>query len=404
MTVATTSSRRHYLTWTAVSHGLNAATNVLLVVLLARSLSVRDFGIIAMGLAFLPLVVAGLRGFVFEPAVVHGDLSGRSTRRVLTDSGMAGLAAGICLLVTVVGLKGPILLATILFVGAVATVVEEGARWLLFGLDRPRAGATLDIVWAVVQVGGLVLAMNSATTAAAAWTTGALASAGAGCFALRRNANRDGDRTVTRVWQWGLEYVVAAGGLQLAVLLAPITGGIEVAAGLRGAMTLLGATSVLLGGAQQAVAGRLRWLDDAAPLRVWGMRIGLGLGLLVALGSLPLLAIGDGLGTELLGATWAATRVVLPALILQRVATAVACGPAFVLRKRADHTAGLWWRLALTTVTLIAVLIGAGLGSEVGAAWALAIGATASVPIWFAMLHKVDREARPAGQASAVTE
>lgn len=377
-----------------MSQGLNAATNLLLVLLLARSLSVRDFGIIAMGLAFLPLVVAGLRGFVFEPAVVHGDLSGRSTRRVLTDSGMAGVAAGVCLLATVIGLKGPILLAAMLFVGAVATAVEEGARWLLFGLDRPRAAATLDIVWAVVQVAGLVFAVASATMAAAAWTTGALASAGAGCLALRRLASRDGGRPVERVWQWGLEYIIAAGGLQLAVLLAPITGGVEVAAGLRGAMSLLGATSILLGGAQQAVAGRLRLLDDGAPLQLWGIRIGTGLGFLVALGSLPLLAIGDGLGNQLLGPTWAATRVVLPALIAQRVATAITCGPAFVLRKRADHTAGLWWRLVLTTVTLVAVLIGAGLGSEVGAAWALAIGATLSVPIWFGMVRKADRKAR----------
>jgi O-antigen/teichoic acid export membrane protein len=382
------SSPRQYVGWTAVSHGLNAGTNVLLILLLARSLPVRDFGVIAMGLAFLPLVVAGLRGFVFEPAVVHGDLSGGSTRRLLADSAVAGLGVGACLVATVVALRGPLLLAGILFVGAAATVVQEGARWVLFGRDRPRAGAGLDILWAVVQAGGLLLATSSATVAATAWTAGAVASAAAGYVALSRQTYSTGGGRTKRVWQWGLEYIVAAGALQLAVLLAPIAGGVEIASGLRGAMSLLGVSAVILGGAQQAVAGRLRWLDDTDSLHRWGVLTGLGLGLLVALASVPFLAIGDSLGRQLLGETWPATRVVLPALVVQRIATAMACGPAFVLRKRAGHTTGLRWRLLLTTLTLVGVLIGGATGSELGAAWALAIGAIVSVPIWAGMLRQ----------------
>lgn len=386
MSFATKSSRCHHLTWTTVSHGLNAGTNVLVTLLLARSLPARDFGIIAMGLAFLPLVVAGLRGFVYEPAIVHDDLSPGSRRRVLADSAVAGLIVGAFLLATVVALRGPMLLAGVLVVGAMATVVQEGARWLLFGLDRPRAGASLDIAWAVIQVGGLLFSTTSPTVVALAWAGGAVVSAMAGCVICLRHTRAEEHKT-QRVWQWGLEYIVAAGGLQLAVLLAPITGGLHVAGGLRGAMSLLGATSVLLGGAHQAVASRLRQLDDTHALHRWGVRLGLGLGLLVAVASAPLLAMSDSLGEQLLGDTWSATSVVLPVLIVQRVATAIACGPAFVLRKRADHTSGLWWRLLLTTLTLIGVLIGAAVGSELGAAWALAIGATVSVPVWMHMLR-----------------
>lgn len=387
MTVARRWSALHYLTWTAISHALNAGTNVLLIFLLARSLSVRSFGIIAMGLVFLPLVIAALRGAIFEPAVVHGNFSRDSTRRVLIDSGIAGVGAGACLLATVVALKGPLLLAGILFVGVVATVIQEGARWLLFGLGRSRSGASLDVLWTLVQLGGLLIATDSALVAAAAWATGAMASAGAGCLALRQGSNLPGPCDTQRIWQWGLEYVVAAGGLQLAILLAPITGGVQVASGLRGAMSLLGAVTVLLGGAQQAVAGRLRWVEESASLRQWGVRLGIGLGLLAAIGSIPLLAIGDPLGRQLLGDTWPAARLVLPPLIIQRIATAVACGPTFVLRKRAHHTAGLQWRLILTALTLIAVFVGAAIGSEVGAAWALAIGAAVSVPIWMRLLY-----------------
>lgn len=390
MTVPRRGSALHYLTWTAISHALNAGTNVLLIFLLARSLSVRAFGITAMGLVFLPLVVAALRGAIYEPAVVHGDLSRGSARRVLIDSGIAGLAAGACLVATVVVLKGPLPLAAILFVGVVATVIEEGGRWLLFGLGRSRSGAGLDILWTSVQLGGLVIATDSAVIAAAAWAAGAVAAAGAGCLTLRQGPDLSEPCNAKRIWQWGLEYVVAAGGLQLAVLLAPITGGVQVASGLRGAMSLLGATTVLLGGAQQAVAGRLRWIEEGASLRRWGIRLGIGLGLLAAFGSIPLLAIGDTLGRHLLGDTWTAARLVLPPLIIQRIATAVTLGPTFVLRKRLGHTAGLWWRLILTALTLTAVFIGAAIGSEVGAAWALAIGAIVSVPVWVRMLLKPD--------------
>lgn len=380
----------NYLVWTALSQGLNAGTNVLLTVLLARSLEIRDFGAVAMGLVFLPLLVAGLRGLVFEPAVVHSRLGSSTCVAVLRDAAATGLIAATCLVLVIVAAGGPPAVAALLAIGAVATTVEEGARWILFGLDRPRTGAGLDAIWAVVQVAGLLVAWDSAVAAAGAWSAGAALSALAGWVAVRSHATPAQESRPGRVWQWGIEYVVAAGGLNLAVLLAPLTGGIQVAAGLRGAMTLLGATSIILGGAQQAVAGRLRQVDPG-DMRRWGRRIGIGLGVVVALGSLPLLAIDLDLGRQLLGDSWQATRLVLPALIFQRVATAVTCGPAFVLRKVSDHTAGLWWRLALTAATLGGVLAAASLGSERGAAWALAAGAAASVPIWFRMLHRKTR-------------
>jgi O-antigen/teichoic acid export membrane protein len=378
----------HYLGWAAVSQGANAGTNILLLLLLARSLPTRDFGTVAVGLAFVPLVVAGLRGLAFEPAVVHGDLSSETANQVVHDTVVAGAGAGLCLLVTVFVSRGPMVLAGVLALGALATVVEEGIRWILFGMDRPRAGAMLDVIWGVLQVGVVALSVRSPTVAAMAWTAGAVVSAGVGWIGVSRNTEKRHSRPTVRVWQWGFEYVIAAGSLQLAVLVVPITGGVEVAGGLRGAMSILGAASVVLGGTQQAVAGRLHSIKNLESLRRWGLRIAFGLGVLVALVSAPMLAINDSIGHQLLGPTWPAARAVLPILILQKVATAAACGPAFVLRKLADHTAGVWWRAALTFVTLIAVLIGAGFGSEVGAAWVLALSAVASVPIWLRLLMK----------------
>jgi O-antigen/teichoic acid export membrane protein len=395
------SSSVYYLSWTALSQVLNAGTNVLLMVLLARSLPIRDFGTVAMGLVFLPLLVAGLRGLVFEPAVVHSTLSRNTCKRVLRDAGIAGVAAAGFLFLIVLAVDGPLIVAGLLAVGAIATTLEEASRWILFGLDRPRTGAGLDVIWTVVQVSVLLMAWSSSTVAAGAWCAGALCAAVTGWRAVRLHAPTIEESRPARVWQWGLEYMFAAGALNLAVLLAPITGGIHVAAGLRGAMTLLGATSVILGGAQQAVAGRLRRMQEA-DMRRSGRMVGLGLGAVVALSCLPLLAIDLQIGRELLGDSWDATRIVLPALVLQRVATAVTCGPAFVLRKVPDHTVGVWWRLALTVATLVGVLVAASFGSDRGAAWALAVGAAASVPIWFRMLERATR-GRGAPERQTVT-
>lgn len=384
----TSTPRGRYVAWVGVSQALNAATNLLLTIQLARLLSVRGFATTAIGLAALQLVLAGLRGMSFEPAVVHGDLSRSAARQTFADSGLSGLVVAACIVISVLAMKGPVLVGFVLAVGAILTLVQDAARWLLFGLDEPRRAAGLDALWAAVQVGFVALSFRSPLAAAAGWAAGAGASAVAGVFAVRRHAHGESGRPALRVWQWGLEHLVAAGALQLAVILAPLTGGVEVAGGLRGAMSLLGVASILLGAAQQAVTGRLRWVNDDGGMWLVGVRTGAVLGVLVALACLPMLAISDGLGRSLLGATWAATRVVLPILIVQKVAVALSGGPTMALRRRAGHTVGVWWRTGLTALTLAAVLVGASLAGAAGAAWALAGGGLASIPIWTALLWR----------------
>jgi len=390
------SRARHHLLWAAASQGVNAGTNIAVTLQLARLLPARHFATLAIGLAVLPLTVACLRGMDFEPAVVHGDLSRSSAWRMLRHAAVGGFGAAACLVAAVAALDGPLAIGLLLAVGAVATTVQDGSRWLLFGLQEPRRAATLDLVWAVVQMGAMALALGSPTVAALAWSLGAVASAVVGTIAVRRSTEVRPSPPLPRVWQWGLEYVVAAGAPQLALLVAPLTGGVEVAGGLRGALSLLGGATVLLGGAQQAVAARVRRVDDDAELRRLGVRMGIGLGLVVAVACAPLLALGDHLGTALLGESWPATRVVLPILVLQRIATAVACGPAFALRRRLDHTSGLWWRVGLTSVALAFVLVAAEVGSSRGAAWALTVAAVVSVPVWMRMLPRATPGPQPA--------
>lgn len=381
-------SGHHYLAWAGVSQAVNAGTNLLVTLQLARALPVRDFAAVALGLAILALAVAGLRGYSFEPAVVHGDLSRASAQRMLADAALTGLGVGTGIVVLVLAIGGPASTAAIVGVGAVCAVIQDGARWVLIGLSRWRPAAGLDLLWLAVQLAVLVIARGSATGAALSWTAGAVASSAVGWVAVRRRTTAGPSAPARRVWHWGLEYLIASGSIQLAILVAPITGGVELAGVLRGAASLLGAASVLLGAAQQVVATRLRAVKDNAALRTLGVRIGILLGVLVALACLPFLAIGDSLGRQLLGETWPLTRAILPILALQRVATAVAAGPAFVLRKKLGQTSGVWWRAGITATVLLVVLAGSNSGSAFGAAAPLAAGAIVSVPIWMTLLRR----------------
>ncbi len=388
-------SGHRYLAWAGVSQAVNAGTNLLVTLQLARALPVRDFAAVALGLALLALAVAGLRGYSFEPAVVHGDLSRTSAQRMLADAALTGLGVGVTIVIVVLALGGPTATASILAVGAVCAVVQDGARWVLISLSRWQLAAGLDLLWLATQLIVLGIAWGSATGAALSWTVGAIASALAGGVAVRRLTSAGLSSPPRRVWHWGLEYLIASGSLQLAILVAPITGGVELAGVLRGAASLLGAASVLLGAAQQVVVTRLRAVMDNAALRMLGVRIGVLLGGLVAVACLPFLLIGDSLGGQLLGETWPLTRAILPILALQRIATAVAAGPAFVLRKKLGQTSGVWWRAGITAAALFAVLVGSSSGSAVGAALPLACGAVVSIPIWMTLLRRATPESTP---------
>lgn len=381
------SGRLEYLSWTLISQALNAATNLLLTVQLARALSILDFSTAALSLSVLALSVAGLRGWLYEPAIIHGDLSRSSCARLLIESGAISGALALAQSLLVIALGGPIELVVILGAGSIAAVVQDAARFALIALDRPKHAALTDILWMAVQISVLVSIGASGTRPGLAWLAGGVAAALVGAVALARDAPQTSKTPrPTRIWQWGAEYVIASGSLQLAVLVVPLAGNGEIAGGLRGAASLLGVATVLMGGAQQAIVGRLRTISAGRDLWPIGLQAAAILGIVVSLGSLPLLFLPDSAGVRLLGETWPVTAEVLPLLAVQRIASAVAAGPAFVLRREAKQTSGVWWRGGLTMITVAGVIFAAAVADATAVSLVLALGAVASVPIWFNLL------------------
>jgi hypothetical protein len=384
--------RLRYVGWTVVSQALNAFTNLLFTLQLARALPARNFATAALTLAVLALTVAGVRGWLYEPAVVHGDLSRPSCRQVLGNAAASSAVLGLVQVVVVTALSGPVGLVILLVAGSLTAVVQDAGRFLLIAMDRPRAAAASDLVWLIVQV--LILATVGAAgmRAGIAWVAGGVAAALIVIVTVLTNADEPQvARTPRRVWQWGAEHVIASGALQLAVLVVPLTGDVRIAGGLRGAASLLGAATVLMGGAHQAIVGRLRRVSATSDLWALGVRAAILLGVVVSVGSVPLLFLSDSMGTTLLGDTWPMTSKVLPFLVVQRVASAIGSAPAFVLRREATLTSGVWWRTGLTGATVAGVAAAAATGSSAAVGAVLAVGAASSIPIWFGLLAKYRR-------------
>jgi O-antigen/teichoic acid export membrane protein len=406
-------SWRRFIFYSTTSQLFNAGTNALLVILLARSLSQRGFGVQALALTILPLVLAGFRGVSLEPAVVHG--TGKNLPRlVFGDSVRAAIlcALGTVLLPIIAG--GSVAVGALLALGASLAVLEEAGRWLLARSDRPDLAAIADIAWAVVQVAVLATAgLGSAVVVSASWAAGAGVSvllAWGAVFTVLRSGSRAGqldeERSEAPVlhrfrhrrnpgrrnWHWGLEYLAAVSGPQLVLLLAPLGGGVEVAGALSAATSLTGAATVVTGGAQQIAVSRLRLIGSVREMRRWAVIIGVGLGAIVLVCSVPLLFIPTGLGTRLLGQTWAPARAVLPALIVQKTAVAISLGPIFVTRRLPTYRVGLWFRLPVTVAIVAGAVVGAYLDGAQGAALAMAAGAVVSIGIWGGLLARLTRK------------
>lgn len=377
-----------------LANGANSASNVLLVVLLARSTSARDFGSIALVLTLVPLTVAFFRGAVVEPFVgldVNAPRAGGRKQSVVFGAVVGILLATTGLLFLGADMAG---IAVGLAVGAVATILVERDRWSAIGGGRPGQAAVADVGWLCSQVLGLALAPASGVAAAGFWAIGGIVAACVGWAASRKRLSRvevNRPHRKFRPW-WGLEYVMAAANLQAALLVLPITAGVEATGSLRAAASLLGFTTVLTSAGHQIGMVRMRGLTDEGALQREMVVVSVVAALLVLGFTMPLLALPADLGAALLGPTWEGARLVLPIMVLQKVVGTGVIGPMVALRVL-DRSEGLLRdRLLLGIVTVSGSLLGGAWLGAVGAAWVIAGVALCGTLLWFRRVRLSDND------------
>jgi O-antigen/teichoic acid export membrane protein len=397
--------------WNVVDQALSALSNVVLSVLVARSVSAAGFGTFSTAFVIFGIAVAVTRSGVGQPlqigfSAAAPDVRHQATRRALGCALLIGLSAaalvgGAGLLLG--GELGPALLA--LAVVLPGLLLQDSCRMAMFTAGRPAAAALIDGVWAVAQVCLLLactgLGWTSVPILIVAWGFSATLSAVLGLVVLRLvPAPRRGlawlrdERKLTK-YLLG-EYVFGLGSAQLAILLVGVLASTTAVGALRAAQVLLGPLGIVGAAAFQfsvpEVARRPELSRSRRLLFAGGVSGALGLITVVYLAVLLLLP--DPVGVALFGDSWSGAAAVLLAMGVSSLASSLANGPAGVLYGMGRAQATFRINLAKGPLLLCVVSLATVEWGVVGAAWALAAVEAAVLPAWWLTLTTATRQAK----------
>ncbi len=339
------SARRSVAVFT--DQGLSSASNFLLVILVARSLSTRDFGTFAIAFSCLTLGLGLARANLGVPlsidlpkeheARVVDDAIGRAVTVALLTGALIGLlVAGIALLfASGAGLRTPLL---VLAVSSPFLVTQDLARYVAVAQGVPRRAVVSDLVWVLVGVTVLVASEigghQSPTLAAGGWVAGGLLG-----LAMLRSCLRP------PVWRGTVRWFVedrrrhhltvdaltsAVAPLVVVSLVAAIVSP-AVVGSLRGASTLMSPINVAIAAISLGAVAEIRRRPWDRAVRFM-LALSAGLAACAVVWGLVVWVMPDSVGRFLLGDTWTSARAVLPFTAAEFVALAVWNGAVALLR------------------------------------------------------------------------
>lgn len=403
--------------WNLTDQVLSAVTNMVMSILVARSVSAAGFGNFALAFLIFSLTVGVVRAVVAVPLTIrHSAETGGD--RVATSRAALGAAVALAAPVSVALLVawplldndlGRTLAALGLFLPVL--VVQDTCRFTFFAWGRPQLAALNDLIWAIGQFGAsiVIIAMGWATpwTLVAAWGLGAGVAAVVGCGQLRaiprvRLARSwlARHRDLTRYLVG--EYVVNQGAFQGGVLVIGSALGISNLGSLRAAQTLVGPLGIISSASMtfgMPEVSRMPGLPRRTMLVATSISVALFLVGVVYAALLVL--IPDSLGSALFGDTWAGAAMVLLPVAAASAIAGLKLGPVIFIYGRglAKDSFRLVVTLAVGSVTFM--VVGASLRGVVGMAWGMALAQLCVVPLWFRLLHAKTRPSRAAGPADS---
>ena len=408
MSLAAAARLARKVSWNVVDQALSALSNVILAVLVARTVSAAQFGDFSVAFLVFGIAVAVVRSAVGQPLQIgfssaQPGVRDGALRRALGCAVLIGLLAAALAAISALLLGGALGAALIaLAVVLPGLVLQDSCRMAMFAAGRPAAAALIDGTWAVVQVVLLLVCTATGRTEVVdlilAWGASAALSVVLGLALLRLlPAPRHGlawlrDERKLTAYLLG-EYVLGLGAAQLAILLVGVLASATSVGALRAAQVLLGPLGILGSAAFQfSVPEVARRPDLGARSRVlFGACISGALGLATVLYLTVLLLVPDSTGAALFGESWSGAASVLLAMGLSSVASSLANGPAGVLYGMGRAAATFRINLAKGPLLLIAVTAATLQWGVVGAAWALAAVEAAVLPLWWATLLRAVR-------------
>jgi hypothetical protein len=353
----------------------SSITNAVAAVAAARALSPSEFGAVAIAMLLVALCTSAGRA-------IGGDLLLAIPReswcraQVVGASTMVGASLAVMLLVAapLVGgdLVGPLLVASVAIPGL---LVFDSLRYQAIASSRERAALGLDVAWLVGQL-PLLAAVTSWAPSGEAMIAGWLvvpAAVGVGAAAVV-------GRPLARAPAWFRarrsaavpllgELLIGAGGRNIVILIVSTVGGLVAAAGLRGALVLVGPVTLvnlalpalLSTGAREGRVARADVVRATSSVVAAAVIVGVGVRT-IDLGTLE----------RLLGESASAARELILPVVAYAAVSALAVIPLVALRLGGHFATAFRLRLG-STISAVAVALIVGSRSPAGAVWGLVL-------------------------------
>jgi hypothetical protein len=400
--VLTTQSAKRFLT--LFDQSLSNFTNFVAVIIMARSLSAIDFGVVSTLIAGGMMAIGIGRGLIGEPALTR--ITAHNTEDVAPLSAaltIGVIASALCLVLA--ALLGPTYATGLLVLALIAPILvtQDSFRFVAIAKGRPLIACVSDMTWLVAMI-ALFAVTNIDARLTVADSVGIF---GLSCLAgLIVIVVWDGQ---ARRWapprRWFM-HTRDLGGYYVAdyiarnatpnVILVAVAGiaGLAQAGGLKAASSLFGPIRVLLWSAVLSFvpALRVRVLARENILRQVRL-ISLALTALAVLIGLALFAIPTHYGRLLFGATWPAAHPLVIPLTVFTAAMAWNGGTAVGFRANEAARESTKVRVVQEIALIVLGIGGAFIDGAKGGAWGLSLGAILSCLLWEFQLSRTIKTA-----------
>lgn len=398
--------------WNLGDQILSAASNVLLSIVVARSVDAPTFGAFSVAFVVFGIGIALTRSVVGQPLQIRYAAADPDRQReaVARSHGLAvvlGVIGGIACAVAALPASGALEAALLaLSVCLPGLLLQDSQRLAFFAIGKAWGAVVIDTIWTVVQFGALAVLILAGRTHVheliLAWGASAALAAIVGMVLLK---------AVPRLgagWAWLVEvrdlvryllaeYFLGLGASQFSTLLVGGIASQQAVGSIRAAQTLLGPLNVLGGACFNFTVPEIarRTHLTAQQRLLAGHAVSGVMGSATIVYVAVLLVIPDWLGVELFGDSWAGAAGVLVPLGISSLFSSLANGLAGVLYGLGRAAVTFRINLSKTPVIIIAVLGGAYLGDAVGAAWGMAFAEAFVLPLWYRAFRRAARETAP---------
>jgi O-antigen/teichoic acid export membrane protein len=400
-------ARARRVAWGLMDQVLSSASNFVVTIIAARSLSASAFGAFALAMVVAMMTVFLARGLASDPlATAHAS----DDADELAAAARAGAFTALVVCVTVGvltaatglvigGTAGRVLLVMALFLPGIT--LQDYLRYVLIIQGRARTTFLNDLFWLVAELPAMIWVVSAGGGAAlllAAWgLTGTLACAlgfvQAGTGIGHPGLVRPWLRRHRDLWPFFvLDNIVYQSTNLVVVVVISLTTSLAQVGGFRAAMTVFAPLAILgRGVVGVAVPELARRRHDPRGVERLSLLIGWVLAPTAVVWAALSLLIPDATGRAFLGDSWDLARPLLLLAGFSIAAGQFAVGTAVGIRALGAGRHGLTARMVVSVIALVAAAVGGYVDGAHGVMLTLALTAPVQVVIWWWLLVRAAR-------------